>query len=75
MIMITKEHINIIFDKQILQNKDYIIHKELFNLTYNFYIDWKLIRTKKYWETLDKLDPELKRIYTLKCVKDYLKNY
>jgi hypothetical protein len=68
------KRINKIFDQQIKQDKKFEIHKELFNLTFDFTIDdWKFIRTEKYWQTIDILPYDAKQEYTLKCVKYYLK--
>jgi hypothetical protein len=77
--------INKIFDQQIKQDKKFEVHKELFNLTFDFTIDdWKFIRTEKYWQTMDALAHnaeidalvyDAKQEYTLKCVKYYLKNF
>lgn len=66
------------------------IHKELFNLTHNFTVDdWRMIRTKKYYDTIDAMrDVEIEHYfgsykkkaidyaseYTLKCVRYYLKH-
>jgi len=68
--------INNIFDRQIYRDSRFKVHKELFNLTLDFTLhDWNIIRTEKYWQTIDKLlDDDMKKEYTLKCVKYYLKN-
>lgn len=65
------------------------LEKRLFNLTNNFTIyDWKIIRNEQYWKTIDSFSYNLtvadesqleilyyyKKCYTLKCVKEYLKN-
>jgi hypothetical protein len=67
-----------------------VIHKELFNLTHNFTVDdWRRIRTKKYYDTIDAMrDVEIEHDfgsykkkaidyaseYTLQCVVYYLKH-
>lgn len=69
-----KEQINRNFDKQIKNDKKFITHKELFNLTCDFSIDeWRNIRTAEYWQKIDKLEYDSKKVYTLICVKNYLK--
>ena len=52
------------------------IDKQLFNLTLNFsLLDWNRIRNKKYYEVIDKLPTTLeKNLYTLRCVKYYIRN-
>lgn len=72
-----KQNINSVFDRQIFKDQSYKIHKELFNLTCEFRMeDWKFIRTDKYWETIDRLNYHEKKVFTLKCVRKYLKkNY
>ena len=48
-----KEQINKIFDKQIQKDKKFEVHKELFNLTFDFTMDdYKFIRTEKYWQKM-----------------------
>jgi hypothetical protein len=70
----SKLQVNRIFDSQI-ERKDWksIIYKELFNLTFDFTLDdWRNIRTKEYWETVDQLDYYGKKLHTLICVKKYI---
>ena len=51
------------------------VEKRLFNLTNNFTIyDWRIIRNEQYWQTIDSFSYYYKKEYTLKCVKEYLKN-
>lgn len=72
----TKDEVNEKFDQQIKFDKKFKVDKALFNLTLDFSIDdWKFIRTKKYYDTIDKLSYDAKKIYTLKCVKYYLANF
>lgn len=68
--------INNVFDNQIKSDRRYGLDKDLFNLTIDFTIyDYRAFRTKKYWDTLDSLDSaQDKKLYTLKCVKYYIKN-
>lgn len=70
----SKLQINSIFDYQIKRGDwKSRIHKELFNLTFDFTLDdWRNIRTKEYWETIDKFDYDTKKRYTLDCVKRYI---
>lgn len=76
--MSEKEIINSVnknFDRQI-KNGQHESHKKLFNLTLNFTnLDWKNIRTEKYWEKIKNLSFEDKKEYTLLCVECYLNNY
>ena len=76
--MSEKEIINLVnknFDRQI-KNGQPESHKKLFNLTLNFTnLDWKNIRTEKYWEKIKNLSFEDKKEYTLLCVEYYLNNY
>ena len=70
----SKLQVNRIFDSQI-ERGDWKsrIYKELFNLTFDFTLhDWRNIRTKEYWETIDKFDYDTKKRYTLDCVKRYI---
>ena len=72
----TKKQINKVFDKQIKVDEKFKIHKQLFNLTFDFSMDdWRFIRTEKYWQTIDKLPYDAKKEYTLKCVEYYLNNF
>ena len=67
--------VNKIFDRQIKHGQPKS-HKKLFNLTLNFTnLDWKNIRTEKYWEKIKNLSFEDKKEYTLLCVEYYLNNY
>ena len=69
----TQETANKIFDSQIITDKKFIIHKKLFNLTFNFSMkDWKLIRTEEYWKVRDNLPVDDRKKYTLTCVEKYL---
>lgn len=69
----TKNEINKVFDRQIKRDNKFYIHKQLFNLTYNFtHNDWKNIRSKEYFEVLDSLNYNDKKVYTLICIKKYL---
>ena len=70
----SKLQINSIFDYQIKRgDQKSRVHKELFNLTFDFTLDdWRNIRTKEYWDTIDKFDYDTKKIYTLGCVKSYI---
>lgn len=73
----SKLQVNRIFDSQI-KNGDWRsnIHKELFNLTFDFtLIDWRNIRTKQYWKTVDELDYYGKKLHTLICVKRYIDEF
>jgi len=73
--VLTKNEINKVFDKQIKNDKKFITHEELFNLTFDFSMDdWRFIRTQKYWEIIDELPYDAKKEYTLKCVKHYINN-
>lgn len=58
-------------------NKRYEVHKKLFELTLNFSVlDWKFIRTPKYYETMATIkEYDRQKEYTLKCVEYYIKNY
>ncbi len=66
---------NSTFNRQIGINRAYLIDKQLFNLTLQFTIyDWRRMRTKEYWETIDKISSSRKKEYTLQCVRTYLDN-
>lgn len=70
----SKLQVNRMFDSQI-ERGDWKsnTYKELFNLTFDFTLDdWRNIRTKQYWETVDKFDFYTKKRYTLDCVKRYI---
>lgn len=76
--MSEKEIINLVnktFDRQIKHGQSES-HKKLFNLTLNFTnLDWKNIRTEKYWKKIKNLSFEDKKEYTLLCVEYYINNY
>jgi hypothetical protein len=70
----TRDEINKAFDRQIKRDNKFYVHKQLFNLTYNFNIeDWRKIRDSEYWQTIDSLSYDDKKKFTLICVKKYLK--
>ena len=70
-----KKQINYIFDKQIILDEKFRVHKELFNLTFDFTLnDWRNIRTEKYWIIRDQLDYDEQKEHTLYYVKQYIKN-
>lgn len=70
-----KKQINYKFDQQILKDVKFRVHKELFNLTFDFTLnDWRNIRTEKYWTIRDQLDYDQQKEHTLYYVKQYIKN-
>lgn len=74
-----KEFVNKVFDEQYKDKKKFpnkeliLLHKELFNLTYEFDIeDWKKIRDKNYYDSLIGLDINEQKKFTLNKVKKFL---